>query len=1046
MEVSSLKVDDAHDVSDELNILHLEDNALDAELIQSLLKSEGVKCNSTVVSSRKDFESAITNRKFDLILSDFTLPSFDGNSALQIALRRCPDTPFIFVSGTIGEELAVESMRNGATDYVLKTRLQRLVPVINRALGEAEERRKLRQAEAEREKAIEELKASEARFRGLLEFAPDPTIIIDAKEKIIFSNQRTEEVFGYSHAELIGGPMSLLIPERYRKMHEGQVADYHGSPHSRPMGTGLELFGRRKDGTEFSADIMLAPLKVENEFSVLAIIRDVTSSKLAARALRESEERYHQMFDSSPLPMWVFDPDTLRFLAVNDAAISHYGYARKEFMQMTVRDIRPEDDVPAFLDFLSKNRRFDERVKVWRHRKKDGSIINVEIKSSTIAVGSETGVLILANDVTERQKAATALRESEERLRTIYELSPLGILRLDSSGYFLQCNPAATVIFGYSSDELTKMTVGQLTHPQDDAISYNFLADLEASISDLVEFEKRYIKKDGSEIWAHLTAAAVRDSQGAFLYTVTVLEDVTDRKNAEAALRRSEEQYRSLVESARDAIFSLAPDGEIKSLNSAFNLITEWDRSQWIGKQFLSLLHPADREKAASNFRRVMSDEPVGVSQYRILTKSGKYLTGEFSTTAEVIDGRAIGILGIARDVSAQKKMEEYFRQVQKMESLGTLAGGIAHDFNNILGIILGFVGLIERTGLKDDRMERYTDSINAATNRGIALVRQLLTFARKEDKSFDHIKINEVVQETFKLAKETFPKNIEINLTLGEGIPIIVADQSQIHQAILNLCVNARDAMLDRSDGKPSGGILGINTRVVTGDAVKTRFPRADFIEYVLISVSDTGVGIDEPTRSRIFEPFFTTKERGKGTGLGLATVYGVVESHDGFIDVSSQVGIGSTFSIYLPSRPVVESETKSSDPTNQKVRGGSETIMVVEDEELLRELLESVLTDNGYRVITAEDGEKAIAAFEKNKGNVQLVLSDLGLPKLGGSDMLNALRKINSEIRVLFASGFVESRDKEWMTQNEVDGFIAKPYRIAEVLKKVREVLDRK
>ncbi len=1039
-----LKVDDASAAPNELTVLHLEDNARDAELIHSMMTSEGMKCNFAVVSSQQDFEKVIKIGNFDLILSDFTLPSFDGYSALKIARAQFPDVPFIFISGTIGEEAAVEGMRNGATDYVLKSRLNRLVPVINRALGEAKERMKLRQAEEARERAIAELQTSESRFRGLLEFAPDPTVIVDDRGIIIFANERTKKVFGYSRDELIGGRLEMLVPDRFRKMHEGQVANYHGSPHARAMGAGLELYAMRKDGTEFSADIMLAPLKANGEYSVLAIIRDVTSSKLAAQALKESEERYRQMFDSSPLPMWVFDPDTLKFLSVNDAAIKHYGYSRKEFLEMTLKDIRPAEDIPGLLKDVEESKEGDAETKTWRHKKKDGSLITVEIKGTSIMIGGRAGRLILANDVTERLEAAMALQESEERLRTIYELSPLGIVSVDSDGKFLKCNPASAAIFGYTEHELLSLSYNDITYQADKPISQRQLEELMKGLRKFVEFEERCFRKDGEIIWVHVSSAAVRDTHDNFLYTVSVLEDVTGRKNAQDALRRSEEQYRSLVESARDTIFSFSPEGTITSLNSAFEQITGLEREEWIGKQFLTLLHPADREKARVNFQRVMNGETLGVSQYRVVTKSGKYLTGEFSATAETIDGGTIGIQGIARDVTGQKKMEEYFRQVQKMESLGTLAGGVAHDFNNILGIILGFLGLIERAGERDERMTRYIESINAATNRGIGLVRQLLTFARKEEKSFDHININEVVQETYKLAKETFSKNIDIQLTLGDGVPILVADQSQIHQAILNLSVNARDVMLDRNDGKPAGGILQLMTKVVPGDAVKTRFPGAKYAEYVQISVSDTGIGMDEVTRNRIFEPFFTTKEHGKGTGLGLATVYGVVESHEGFIDVSTQLGIGTTFSIYLPSRPVVTSEMKPEAEASQKGRGGTETILVVEDEEMLRELLESVLTDNGYKVITTYDGEQAVSVFEKNADNVQLVLSDLGLPKLGGIDMLNALRKTKPGIKVLFASGFVVSSDSEWMTKNGVNGFIAKPYRIGEVLSKVREVLD--
>ncbi len=666
--------------------LHLEDDPKDAELVGNILDEAGILHQTLVVTSREEFVDAIERKEFDLILSDFSLPSFNGNEALAIVLDKGLRTPFVFVSGTIGEDVAIESLVQGATDYVLKTKLTRLVPAVKRALQEEEEARKLADLENKRQKAIHDLEASEARFRGLLESAPDAVIITNTKGEITFANPGAERVFSYAREELIGQPLSVLVPERFRKMHDGLVKAFSDSPHGRSLNSGVELFGRRKDGSEFPADIMLSPLKMENEIAVLAMIRDMTAAKEADRALRNSEERF----------------------------------------------------------------------------------------------------------------------------RHIYEFSPVGIISFDAEGKFLRCNPAALHILGYTEAELASTEFNDLSDPEDSDVGLKESDDLRAGRKEVITYEKRYLRKDGKVVRTHRHVSAVRDSENALMYTVSIIEDITERKEAEEALRRSEDKYRSLVEGVRDAIFSLSANAVIQSLNPAFEVITEWKRDEWLGKSFTDLLHPEDRRKAASSFRRLIRGEAAEVAVFRIAKKQGGYLTLEFNTTPQMRDGRVVGILGVARDVTEKRMLEEKLRQAQKLESIGTLAGGIAHDFNNILGIIVGYAGLVKKSVEADARLARSIDTIEAAAKRGVGLVRQLLTFARKEERVIRSVGVNDVVVDTFKLIQETFPRAISMKLALSEDTLITVGDQTELHQAMLNLCVNARDAMMNRTDGKPVGGRAG--------------------------------------------------------------------------------------------------------------------------------------------------------------------------------------------------------------------------------------------
>ena len=902
-----------------LEIIHLEDDVTDAALIKDLIEGAGIRSHIQLVKSRDEYVAALEAKKYDLILCDNTIPSFSGTGALLMARGMAPDTPFIFVTGTMGEESAVQTLRDGATDYVLKPGLARLVPTVRRAISEADDRRKLKLAEKMREMALEDLKTLEAKYRGVLESAPDAVIIVDKHGSITFANKQAESDFGYSGGELIGKTINLLVPKRFQKMHEKQLHGYEAQPHSRPMSTGTELFGKRKDGTEFPADIMLSPFVSGRDMSVLAMVRDLT----------------------------------------------------------------------------------------------------------------------------EPRKAEKAVKESEERFRTIFEVSPLAMVNIDGEGRFLRCNQAAVKLFGYSQDELLAMTFNDITHPEDRSTASSIFSDILSGKKDSARFEKRYVCKDGRVVLAHLTIAAVRGSQGKFSHAVTIVEDITERRAAEDALKRSEEEYRGLVEGVRDAIFKLSLDGSIQSLNPAFEAITGWRRGEWIGRNISELIHPSDVDETLAAFGKMISVTTPVILEIRIACKSSGYVIMEFNSAPQIRDGETVGVLCIARDVTGQKMLEEQLRQSQKLEGLGTLAGGIAHDFNNILAIINGYTSFLRRTFQNDEQGTKSLDAITSAVGRATGLVRQLLTFARKQERVPGYVDLNEIVMEMYTLVSETFPKQVKIEIALHKGRAIVYGDRSEIHQLLLNLCVNARDAMMERPAGNIAGGVLKISTALVKESALLARHPTAGGHDYIELSVSDTGVGMDEETKSRIFEPFFTTKPEGKGTGLGLATVYGIVQSHGGFIDVSSVPGNGTTFSVHFAAERGTDESADNLTGSEGSAVGGSETILVVEDEPGLRDYVQDLLMSEGYKVLTAQDGERAISIFI-NQSNINLILSDIGLPKIGGIDLLETVKVINPDTRIILASGFVEENERRRMEEKGVKAFIQKPYQREELLKKIRSVLD--
>lgn len=419
------------------------------------------------------------------------------------------------------------------------------------------------------------------------------------------------------------------------------------------------------------------------------------------------------------------------------------------------------------------------------------------------------------------------------------------------------------------------------------------------------------------------------------------------------------------------------------------------------------------------------------------ICKDGKHFPLNFSFTPLIVQDELAGFLTIGRDMTDRKQLEEELRQAQKMESLGTLAGGIAHDFNNILQIMMVNTSSLRRMAPNDEKVTQVIDINTSAIKRGSKLVQQILMFARKSEPQFTPLEMNAVIDEIVKFLSGTFPKNIRFNVEMDTQIPHILGDANQLNQVFMNLCVNARDAM----DGN---GALSFKGSVIMGWDLKKRFPAAKDERYVCVSVTDTGQGMDEQTRRRIFEPFFTTKEPGKGTGLGLAVVHGIITNHKGFIDVKSDIGIGTTFYVYFP--VAVDSQKTIDLPTEllTDLPRGTETILLVEDEKIISQALAGMISAQGYSVITAEDGLEAVETFQKMKDKIDLVIMDVGLPHLSGWDVYREMKKEKNNIKVIISSGYLDPAIKSEKILAGIKEFISKPYDPNQILRTARKVLD--
>jgi two-component system, cell cycle sensor histidine kinase and response regulator CckA len=518
------------------------------------------------------------------------------------------------------------------------------------------------------------------------------------------------------------------------------------------------------------------------------------------------------------------------------------------------------------------------------------------------------------------------------------------------------------------------------------------------------------------------------------------------RRLAEAAARSTGELFtRAFNASPVTLVIARLRDGLLLEVNQAFVRLTGYGRDEALGKTNAELGLLVDPGQRDAFVERLGRDLAFRAAEVRFRFRDGSVHVCDVSTEVIELDGDRCALtamVDVTDRVEAErdrKHLEARLFQAQRLESIGTLAAGVAHDFNNILNIILGNTELLEDDGGAGPDAAQRIASIKTASARGAQLVRQLLTLARKTDTHRVPVALNDMVSEVVRLIGETFPKTIVLAVDLRRGLPTILADQGQLHQVLLNLCLNARDAM-------PAGGTLGLATSVVTGQEMRARWPEADAPGYVCIRVRDTGTGMDDATRRHVFDPFFTTKEVGKGTGLGLSVVQGIVHAHAGFIDLQSRIGAGTTFEVFLPVSAASAQDGRADDAPLQRATGSGETILVVEDEALARDFVVTMLTRTGYRVLAAADGAEGVEVFKARGGEIDAVISDFGLPKFNGHEVCARIRYIDPSMPFILMSGFVDPDRQADALSLGMDALVAKPFRAQELLAALRGVIERR
>lgn len=635
--------------------------------------------------------------------------------------------------------------------------------------------------------------------------------------------------------------------------------------------------------------------------------------------------------------------------------------------------------------------------------------------------------LVLLIPVFDRRSAQfQELESAEQRYRLLYERSLAGVLRTTLDGRILDCNLACARIFGYATCEefIASPITDRYFHPED---RNTFMAILQR-VKSLTSYEQCLRRKDGSKVWLLGSANLVDGKGGARTVNEETFVDITEGKNAEETFRKA---FNANPEPITIAAF---PEGRFIDVNDSFLRVTGYAREEVIGRTSKELNFWARPEDRVTFVEKLKTQGSVRDLEITFRTKSGEIR--EAVDSAETIDvGGQECAIAIFRDVTERKSLEKQLRQTQKMEAVGQLSGGIAHDFNNLLGVIIGYSEILEQRLPPDDPLLKECLQIKKAGQSAASLTRQLLAFSRQQVLDPKVLDLNGIVLNVQKMLRRLIGEHIELKTNLDPALGSVKADQSQIEQVILNLAVNARDAM-------PQGGKLLIETaKVELDEDYARRHPPQEPGAYVLLSVADTGIGMDAETQARIFEPFFTTKEIGKGTGLGLSTVYGVVRQSGGHIWVYSELGLGTTFKIYLPCAGQPARVQQPPAAPAESLRG-SETILLVEDEEALRGLARSLLEDSGYTVLEAELPEAAIETALQHSGKIHVLLTDLVMPGMTGKDLAAKLAPTRPEMKVVFMSGYT-SFTHAGLADSEI-ALLTKPFTREKLLRKLRETLE--
>ncbi|WP_439629959.1 PAS domain S-box protein [Gemmata sp.] len=890
-----------------LRVLILEDNPSDAELMLHTLRRAGYDPTGECVETERDFRDRL-GPSVEVILSDFSMPSFDALRALEVMHERRLDIPFILVSGSVGEERAVQVMQNGASDYIIKDRMGRLGLAVTQAL---ERRASAATLSQERRLAEEALQKSESLVRELTAHIHQVLWVVDAIEsKVAYVSDGYEELWGRSCQSLLDNPRTYM-----EGIHPADLDQWRRA----------------------------------------------------------------------------------------DAAMYETGHIDTEF-----RVLRP-----------------------------DGSVRWVWSRGSPVREnGRVVRIVGVVEDVTEKKLLAAERDALLARLQLQIERMPLAYLLSGPDMRYTRWNPAAERMFGFFEAEvLGRHPCDTVVPPQSVDLVNGIFARLMAGDMNAHGVSEN-VTRAGRTITCEWHNTPVFDAANTFQGVLSLAQDITERRRAEVTLALRDRA----IQAVKQGILITdpnQPDNPIIYASPGFLQMTGYAADEVLGRNCRFLQGRATDPGAVARLREAVKQKRPCTVELLNYRKDGTPFWNELSVSpVQDATGRLTHFVGAEVDVTERRLLEEQLRQSQKMDAVGQLAGGVAHDFNNLLTIINGYSDLVLSQAPEGTETWEFAREINRAGGRAAALTQQLLAFSRKQVLETKVLSLNAIVADTDRMLRRLIGEDVSVSAVLAPDLGHVRADPGQIEQVIINLAVNARDAM-------PRGGRLTIETANAELDPTYTQ-TRPDLRPgpYVLLAMTDTGTGMDAATRARIFEPFFTTKLPGKGTGLGLATVFGIIKQSGGHLDVYTEVGRGTTFKIYLPRvEPVPGSGAVA--PRKPRAAPGTQTILLAEDEPALRALASRILGGHGYRVVEASNGESALSAAEAFGGTIHLLVTDVVMPGMSGRQLAERLVAVRPAVKVLYVSGYTDDAVVRHGILQAETPFLQKPFTPAALIQKVAEVM---
>ncbi|MBD3226452.1 MAG: PAS domain S-box protein [Caldithrix sp.] len=877
------------------------------------------------------------------------------------------------------------------------------------------------------------IRKSEERFQNIFEATINvPVQGYDRNRRVIYWNPASEKTYGYSKQEALGKKLEdLIIPQA---MQQTVVNGIERWLHEGIPVPPEEMLLKHKDGSDvpvYSSHVMITNTSGQKE--IFCIDVDMSAIQQAEQQLADSEAKYRTLVEQSLQGMIIAQNNPLRITFASKPMEAIGGYSVEELETFTPEQltelIHPEDRAEFLRNFERRlNGQDFSPIQEYRIIHKSGRSRWFELYSTKIDLQDGPAIQATFVDITRRKEAENALHESEERYRTLVEDSPLAIV-VHGKGKILYINPAALKLIGArSAEDLLGQSVMDFVHSDYRDLAKERVHKIYNNETDAPPMEEKFVRLDGQAIDVEVTGRIIQ-YQGQPASQI-IIQDITNRKE-------TEQRYHHLIKYSGDAIYLLY-NRRFEVINDKFTelfgmTLEDVSRADF---DFMQLVAPKSRPMVEERIKKQRQKQNLDPKyEFTALNAKGEEIEVEAAVTY-IQYKEGIATQGIIRDVTERKRLEARLRQAQKMEAVGQLAGGVAHDFNNLLTIINGYCDLLALKALPHE-IKNPLNQIQNAGQRATRLTGQLLAFSRKQIMQPEFINLNELIANHLKMLGRLLGEDIEIATLLEPDLETIYADPGQVEQILMNITINARDAM-------PSGGKLTIKTEQVMfeTDHPSDR-PEIKSGQYVLLCIADNGIGMDEATSKRIFEPFFTTKSRDKGTGLGLATVYGIVKQNDGYIYVNSAPQKGTKVDIFIPAGQV-QDNPKPRKKEKATALQGRETILLAEDDAGVRDFTQSILNNYGYTVLSAANGEEALRLYDQHGDKIDLLLTDVVMPLMNGKELADRLLQKNKTLKILFFSGYTNGAVPEEDLLQQGHGFIQKPYSHGQLAKKIRRILD--